>query len=418
MPSRSPSKQRLEELIALARTYRGWSAKDLARELGRDTHHLVPNSGVPKLDIVLALADALDWTVQDVVDDLCGNVPTAPRGKSETPDDAESFAKLNRAAWDALQAGEYERTVLVARRAYVAARTPDERGTACMREFGAWECLGRYQQAMECVQRGLGDGPTDDSVAGPLRNNLAYCHYILGEHEEAVGVATSLLADLDAGDWRGARTEPSRGFAHFVRGAAQRARIASGVDLRSSRCREALTDLALAAKMLEESGKKFDAPGYLGHASTAEGALLTLRALLDEIRPSQAIEVLSARLDEVVEPSKHRDKHALEAIGWWCVFGCEVANAKLTDDDARSHLFGVFTNKVDEIAQQTGNWALRERVWRLEVLRRLESTADVTEPWVIDRADARDLTGTMARFPKFRSIGWQVFRSAEIGDEP
>jgi len=36
MANRSPSKQRLEELIALARTYRGWSNKNLAREFGRD----------------------------------------------------------------------------------------------------------------------------------------------------------------------------------------------------------------------------------------------------------------------------------------------------------------------------------------------------------------------------------------------
>jgi len=116
MPYRSPSKQRLEELIALARTYRGWPSKDLARELGRYVHHLVPNSGVPKLDIVVALAEALDWTVQDVVDDLYGNVPS---GVGEKP--AETWVELDRAAWEAHAEGRYEEMLAIAKRELDAA---------------------------------------------------------------------------------------------------------------------------------------------------------------------------------------------------------------------------------------------------------------------------------------------------------
>jgi len=430
MPSGSPSKQRLEELIALARTYRGWSSKDLARELGRDVHHLVPNSGVPKLDIVIALAEALDWTVQDVVDDLCGNVPAAPKStkstkspkssksKAEPEVDADSFAALNRAAWDAWQAGEYERMVLFARHAYVAASSPNERGIACIREFSAWDCLGRYQLALEAVQRGLADGPTEDDVAGPLRNNLGYCHYILGQHEEAVGVATALIEELESGELSGPCVNSSRGFAHFVRGVAIRERVASGAQVKAHRSRRAIADLTAASELLDRFGRENDAPASIGIGMTARGALMTLRALTGEIPARTAIDATLERLEEVIDPTQSPSKHVVEAIGWWCVFGCEVANLKLNDEDQRLHALGVLTNKVDEISQVTGNWALRERVWRLEVLRRLGADGGAIEPWVIDRSDARDLTGAMARFPHFRAIGWQVFRAAEIGDEP
>jgi len=431
MPNRRPSKQRLEELIALARTYRGWSSRDLARELGRDVHHLVPDSGVPKLDIVIALAEALDWTVQDVVDDLCGNVPAAPKepskprsstppeSNSESSPDTESFPALNRAAWDALQGGEYERAVLIARRAYFAATTPNERATASLREFGAWGGLGRYQLAMECVQRGLADGPTDDGIIGPLRTNLAYCHYLLGHLAEAVGVATALLVELDSPDWRPPAHDPSRAFALFYRGAALRAMIVAGSSMRESLKRQAIDDLDRARAMLTRSAEELSAPAYLGAALTAEGALLTLRALTDESPVSDVLSTTMSQLDEVIDPSQYPDRHALEAIGWWCVFGCEMAVARIPDDDERQRVLGILTNKVDEISRKVGNWALRERVWRLEVLRRLEhGTTAPVEPWVIDSDDARELTGAMARFPQFRSIGWQVFRGAEIGPTP
>jgi hypothetical protein len=61
---------RLEELQALARTYRNWSVKELAIALGRQPGRLVPESGMPKIDLVVALAKALDWPIEAVVEHL------------------------------------------------------------------------------------------------------------------------------------------------------------------------------------------------------------------------------------------------------------------------------------------------------------------------------------------------------------
>ena len=64
------ARERLEELQALARTYRNWSVKELALALGRQPGRLVPDSGMPKIDLVVGLAKALDWPVEAVVDHL------------------------------------------------------------------------------------------------------------------------------------------------------------------------------------------------------------------------------------------------------------------------------------------------------------------------------------------------------------
>jgi hypothetical protein len=64
------ARERLEELQALARTYRNWSVKELAHALGRQPGRLVPESGMPKIDLVVGLAKALDWPVDAVVEHL------------------------------------------------------------------------------------------------------------------------------------------------------------------------------------------------------------------------------------------------------------------------------------------------------------------------------------------------------------
>ena len=61
---------RLARLIDLARAYRGWSRLEIAKALDRDPGKLLPDSGNPKLDLVVGLAEALDWPVGDVAEDL------------------------------------------------------------------------------------------------------------------------------------------------------------------------------------------------------------------------------------------------------------------------------------------------------------------------------------------------------------
>ena len=61
--SATTRKERLEQLLNLAQTYQGWNRRQLAKALGRDTTKLVPDSGLPKLDLLMQLAGVLDWPV-------------------------------------------------------------------------------------------------------------------------------------------------------------------------------------------------------------------------------------------------------------------------------------------------------------------------------------------------------------------
>ncbi len=413
MPSRSPSKQRLEELIALARTYRGWSNKDLARELGRDAHHLVPNSGVPKLDIVLALAEALDWTVQDVVDDLCGN---APDDSGDAP--PETWERLNRSAWEALQAGEYAQVALIARKQFSAARTGEQRAVACLRELGAWEGLGRYQVAMDCVQRGLRESGVTSETVLLLRNNLATLHYLLGNYDESIGIATATVYGIDASEFESQWIDGSLAYARYVRGVTVRAMLAAGRDPHPGVVQRAQDDLRCAAVGLRAAASRDETPSYSAVAFIAEGAELGLGALSGERSGDEVIETYLAYLDEIREMDLATDKPRAEPTGWWCVFGCEVAARTVKSPERREQLLGIFTNKVNEVAAIIGNWALRERVWYYELLRHQTSSDESAQPWLLDEEDARELSGAMARFPNFRKIGWQVLRSAQIGGNP
>ena len=65
-------RERLGELINLAQTYRGCNRKELASVLGRDASNLIPDSGVPKVDLVIELANALDWPIEAVIRAMCG----------------------------------------------------------------------------------------------------------------------------------------------------------------------------------------------------------------------------------------------------------------------------------------------------------------------------------------------------------
>ena len=66
-------RERLSRFVDLARVYRGWNKSELSQALGRDPTKLIPQSGNPKLDLVVGLAEALDWSVGDVAESVWRN---------------------------------------------------------------------------------------------------------------------------------------------------------------------------------------------------------------------------------------------------------------------------------------------------------------------------------------------------------
>ena len=70
MGSTEACRLRLEEMIRLVQLYRGWTQKQVAEALERNVHALVPDSGNPKLDLVVKLSAILTNKADEVAERL------------------------------------------------------------------------------------------------------------------------------------------------------------------------------------------------------------------------------------------------------------------------------------------------------------------------------------------------------------
>ena len=404
-------RDRLSQFVDLARIYRRWTKIQTAQALGREPSKVVPESGNPKLDLVVGLAEALDWDVGDVAEGIWRDEAEA-YGEIETMAE-RGFAILDREAIEAHRAGEYRRMTELSRALFLAAHTGSERATAANRLAGAYDGLGRYTKALAALQRGLAEPGVPSHVRMMLEVNLANAHYALWHLVEACSVANSLVERFQS---RPAETRSERvveAFGHYVRGQSQRRLIETDPLSGNSHAQRAREDLQIALTSYSALAKEFDDASYAGIANTCTGAIFECDAALGVIDPLRAAEALSAGLDQVVDVVNYPPGDWLESYGWWAIFGCNVVLRGLSGPEMHRHM-AVFSNKTAEIAERMENWSMRERAFTFEHLRRQrmnESLGYATE-WLLDDDDVRTVTGTMGRFPSFRETGWRILESA------
>jgi len=404
-------RDRLSQFVDLARIYRRWTRIQTAQALGREPSKVVPESGNPKLDLVVGLAEALDWDVGDVAEGIWRDEAEA-YGEIETMAE-RGFAILDREAIEAHRAGEYRRMTELSRALFLAAHTGSERATAANRLAGAYDGLGRYTKALAALQRGLAEPGVPSHVRMMLEVNLANAHYALWHLVEACSVANSLVERFQS---RPAETRTERvvqAFGHYVRGQSERRLIETDPLSGNSHAQRAREDLQIALTSYSALAKEFDDASYAGIANTCTGAIFECDAALGVMDPLRAAEALSAGLDQVVDVVNYPPGDWLESYGWWAIFGCNVVLRGLSGPEMHRHM-AVFSNKTAEIAERMENWSLRERAFTFEHLRRQrmnESLGYATE-WLLDDDDVRTVTGTMGRFPSFRETGWRILESA------
>jgi tetratricopeptide (TPR) repeat protein len=404
-------RDRLSQFVDLARIYRRWTKIQTAQALGREPSKVVPESGNPKLDLVVGLAEALDWDVGDVAEGIWRDEAEA-YGEIETMAE-RGFAILDREAIEAHRAGEYRRMTELSRALFLAAHTGSERATAANRLAGAYDGLGRYTKALAALQRGLAEPGVPTHVRMMLEVNLANAHYALWHLVEACSVANSLVERFQS---RPAETRTERvvqAFGHYVRGQSERRLIETDPLSGNSHAQRAREDLQIALTTYTTLAQEFDDASYAGIANTCTGAIFECDAALGVMDPLRAAEALSAGLDQVVDVVNYPPGDWLESYGWWAIFGCNVVLRGLSGPELYRHM-AVFSNKTAEIAERMENWSMRERAFTFEHLRRQrmnESLGYATE-WLLDDDDVRTVTGTMGRFPSFRETGWRILESA------
>lgn len=410
MESQEARREVLSQFVDLAQTYRGWSRNQLAEALGRDPTKIIPESGNPKLDLIVALADALDWSVGDVAETVWID-PTS----DEPPEIAGGFDAIDAAAKEAHRAGLYNKMIGLARRMQSMAATPQQHAVACNREAGGWDGLGRYAKSLEAVQRGLCEPGVSKPTRLMLQANLANAHYTLWHLAEARGVARDLI-DRFVSQPPATRLEKVvHAFAHYVHGSCERRLVEIDPESLAPHADAALAALATARSLYQGLAAEFGDESYDGVANTCLGGIMEMQAARGLRDPLETAEALSQGLEAVVDAGEHPVGDLLESFGWWCIFGCNLALRHLSGRDLHRHM-AVFTNKAFEIADRLNNWAMRERAFTMENSRR-RKVADATgyEPdWLVDEDDVRVIAGTMGRFPAFRPTGWRILQAAKV----
>jgi hypothetical protein len=405
------STARLEELLAFAQVYRGWTQKELAAFLGRDVHNVIPRSGIPKADLLVQLGKALDWAPGAVLEHVCGHTVIDRRTVAE---DVEDYSQLNRDAFRAFEDGRFEDLIALGLRMEKLADTPDRRAEACVRQYGGWDGLGRYEQAVEALNRGLREPDVGRPLRLRLQGNLAHSSFVLGRYFESEGAAAAVLDVLgDIGT-----IEPeyagTRAMARYARAQSLRCRAILEKDDRSRLAVRACDDFQRAAAEWECHGSAHAVASYGAIAEMCRAGLAGAMAFAARQAPELVIDRCLAAFDSEARVSGPTRGLWNEALGWWCICGAEVAVHLLQDRERIEHLLAIFTNKGHELADRSANWALRERMLTIEYLRRglHGGASEASGVFVLDAEDIRVLAGTMARFPTFRPYGWSLIRSA------
>ena len=401
-------RDRLSRFVDLARVYRGWSRQELASNLGRDLSKVVPDSGNPKLDLVVALAEALDWSIGDVAQCVWDE-------PMQLPPCGLDFAALDAQAMEAHRAGDWRRLVAGGAMLLRAASTPAERARALNRISGGHDGLGRHGKSLECIREALSLAPLTPGLELMLRVNLCGAHYALWHVAEARAAARELVEQFEARAPEGRLERVAQAFALMYRGQCARRAIAAMPDTAKRNATEARADLERAGTLFSKLAREFGDDSYGGVANTCRGALMEVDCALGTLDPVDAVATITEALGGVEDPQLAPPGDWLESYGWWCIFGCNIAVRYLQDPQFHRAM-AIFTNKAVEIADRLDNWSLRERAFSLEQARRdrLQKSTGFDAEWVLDEDEVRTITGTMGRFPSFRETGWKILTEARI----
>lgn len=406
-------KGRLHKLIELALTYRSTTRTKLAELLQRDKSRLYPDTDNPRLDLLLGLAEVLDWPIEAVVDYL-----RYGPGQSRPIRSRDDYARLDQQLRAAYQKGNYPKMVELAQRMFVAARSPDEKARACRLEGAAWGEQARVAESISAYRRGLELTGVSRSERLAMQVNLANTYYSLWDLTQAIGISHVVLETLQRYP-PSTRTERGcQAYSLYVRGNAYRrmlaTRPADGRDIAESSGR----DLESARELHLQMARDYDADYLAGIAHTCQGGLIEVAVELGEREPRDAVDEVIAEVSKL-DAGDWPEGDWLESYGWWCDFGASIAMRHL-NGPARSRALAFFGGKLFEITRVLKNWPLLERALSIQYLvhQQVSDATGVDLPYALDADDLRLITGTIGRLPHLRRVGWKLIDKAALLNGP
>lgn len=405
-----PPRDRLRRLVDLARVYRRWSRQQVAEALGREASKVVPESGNPKLDLVMALSAAMDWEP--------GHVAQCVWHGHGRPDDVatagRSFGDLEAEAIMTERAGQWLRLGRLARAMRTCASDGASRAAASHMHAIACTGDGRFADTLRHAQSGLLESDVPARTQLLLMRDLACAHDALGHLVESGAVATQLITRNGASPMDAVARE-CQAYAFWIRGNASRRRIDTDAALAQQHAADASADLHAAMAAYECMSTEVPGLPATAMAHRCAGAIVECESALGIIAPQDAIKRIEDALGAIVDVDEYPAGEWLESHGWWAVFGCTVALRSLSAAPLQRAM-AIFTNKAADVAERVDSWPLRERAFSFEHIRRGRASdeAGIEPEWILDRDEMRMIAGAVGRFPAFRDIGMEILATARL----
>ena len=405
-----PPRDRLRRLVDLLRVYRRWSRQQVAEALGREASKVVPDSGNPKLDLVMALSEAMDWEPGQVARCVWHGQDDA----GEDPLSTRSFDDLEAEAIMAERAGQWLRLGRLARAMRLQAESGAGRAMAAHLQALASAGDGQFTSTLRHAQAGLRETEVPERTQLLLMRDLAGAHDALGHLVESGAVAAQIISRVGAGNLSGEARELGA-YAFWIRGNASRRRIDTDAACALRCAEEAGADLHAAMSAYESIGRDTSGLTAGAMAHRCAGALVECDAVLGSISAAHAVQRIEETIGAVVDVEEYPAGEWLESHGWWAISGCAVAMRGLSAAPLQRAM-AVFTNKAAEIAERVDSWTLRERAFSFEHLRRERASdeAGIDPEWLLDRDEIRMIAGAVGRFPAFREIGMEILGTARM----
>lgn len=400
-------RRRLGCFVDLAGVYQGWSRQEVAEALGREASKLVPDSGNPKLDLLMALASAMDWDPGQVARCVWegGLRPEQPQRT------ARSYEELAAEATITEREEQWRRLGKLADELHSCASSGPQRAQAWHLRARASMGEGQFREALRNAQAGVCEAQSTERLQMLLMRDLAQAHDALGHLVESGSIATEIIG-RGGGGLQDLEQRETLAESFWIRGNSSRRRIDSDADRAAQRAADASADLHAARHAFDAIARETSGLRPQAMAHRCAGALVECDAAIGSLGPEAAVHRIEETLGAVIDVDEFPAGEWLESHGWWAVFGCSIALRGLAAAPLQRAM-AVFTNKASEIAERVDSWTLRERAFSLEYLRRERATADAGIPaeWILEEDELRTVIGAIGRFPAFSDVGLEILAS-------
>lgn len=399
------ARERLEELQVLARTYRSWSVKELAHALGRQPGRLVPDSGMPKIDLVVALARALDWTVEAVVEHL---MSAASHGVPRLLEaSTRDHAALLAASHFQRESGDHVEAVRLAVLARQAATSVAGRVEAVVAEAAAHELAGAYHDA----SRALRDSVPCTGIPLEVRlccdARLAALLSLQDERAMAIGLGAAVL-QAASGVPQCPHQRVARALAHAARVHAFRISMPlEGLEtwrLVAEQARlECAAAEALVATLAREPGAV--ATGGIAFTRLLEPAGHELDAIVDPRRAEAAMAALVA----IVVGKRSREVPPGDREAWAAIALARTAERFLPEGTELRGALEIASSTLRACAVGRSHWHFAYHHFEIDRGRRRMLPGHLAPNRALDAVEAKLLAGVLGQIPTARSNAREYF---------